>query len=305
MPPIEFELNLIHYILDAHGVHPDENGQYRCPIAPHVDQSPSANVWEGDRGDALFGCWSHPGPKRAWKAAELAQALNPSTFQNYFEAIRYVEKLAIMMRNTRWQGPVSKVEREKQALDTNILRIRREMARGSSNAIETFLSNRPDLYRHSVSADYLRDWWQVSDTHPDYPGELYIPYFDRQMNDLPCAKHRPLGMKPLSVKGSDFSNALYGLWMDSGQDVILCEGETDTWASSLQFPDLLALGLPNGASRPRPGQLALIESRSGLVAFDNDDAGNMAAEQWLKALGSGWGRLPLPEGTDFATGWNP
>lgn len=309
------ELRLVHYVLACNGHHPDELGRYCCPVPPHVDQNPSSNVRIGDLNqEAILGCFSHPGNRKAWTAAqliELFEGLNP------FQATARVEDYRHSMHADSWVGPAT-VSRQKQRLDENILRIRREMAAVPTGPgpLAQFIENRLDLQSFGVTADYLRSTWGITDTHPDYPGEIYIPFFRVETwidedgvvqygtMDLPCAKHRsPLpGNKPMAVSGSDFLGTLYGEALDDGErPVLLCEGETDTWAAHcFTGATYNVLGLPTGARGPTEAQLAIIGQRQVYLAFDNDDAGNNAALLWKEHLPNAR-RLKLPIGSDICT----
>lgn len=309
----EEEIRLVHYVLTQHGHVPDELGRYCCPVPPHVDQNPSANVRIGDmHNDAILGCFSHPGRQKAWTAAQLL-----SEFEGIdaFKAIARVEEYREAMHADGWVGPAAQ-NRSKQRLDENILRIRREMAestRSINGTLDSFMQQRPDLDLFGVNPSYLRETWKVTDGHPDFPGEIYIPYLRTSLSvedgevvsewqDLPCAKHRRLDGKPFSVAGSDFSGTLYGEHLDTGEkDVLLCEGETDVWAAHCAVGSQYdVLGLPTGAKGPTPEQLALIGARQVFIAFDNDDAGNNAALLWKEALPLSR-RLKLPIKSDICS----
>lgn len=312
----EDELRLVHYVLSCHEHYPDDLGRYICPIPPHVDHNPSANVRIGDiNNDAILGCFSHPGRHKAWTAAQLVEAFEGI---DVFKAAARVEDYRDQMNAAGWVGPTPVQHYQKQRLDANILRIRREMAAGNQGApmaaVEVFLDSRPDLRAFGVTADYLRDTWSITEGHPDYPGEIYIPFFDTVESppgsgdflliDLECAKHRDPrpGNKPMSVAGSDFSRTLYGEWMDDGvRDVLLCEGESDTWAAHAHLKNSFnVLGLPSGARGPTATQLEIVGDRTVWIAFDNDDAGNTAALQWKEALPKAR-RLKLPVGSDICS----
>lgn len=305
------DLRLVHYVLACNGHHPDELGRYCCPIPPHVDQNPSSNVRIGDlNGEAILGCFSHPGTRKAWTASQLIELFEGI---NLFKATARVEDYRNAMQAAGWIGPAV-VSRQKQRLDENILRIRREMAAVTppSQALEKLLEGRPDLQAFGVTPEYLRSTWSLTDTHPDYPGEVYIPFLRHvavynddgegsyELTDLPCAKHQEPGGQRLAVAGSDFLTTLYGEHLDDGErPVLLCEGESDTWAAHCGFGSAYnVLGLPTGARGPTEAQLTIVGQRQVYLAFDNDDAGNNAALLWKEALPLAR-RLKLPVNADI------
>lgn len=262
--------------------------------------------------EAILGCFSHPGRSKAWTASQLIEHFEGV---DVFKSLGRVEDYRYAMLSQGFLGP-NVVNRQKQRLDENILRIRREMAEREVpvGTLEAFLAGRPDLQAFGVTADYLREEWAITDTHPDWPGEIYIPFLrntigmneagdpEFELTDLPCAKHRrpEPGNKTLSVAGSDFFGTLYGEHLDTGdKDVLLCEGETDTWAAHCAYKEHYAvLGLPTGAKGPTEAQITLINGRPVLLAFDNDDAGNNAAVLWKEALPTAR-RLRLPVQADL------
>jgi len=113
--------------------------------------------------------------------------------------------------------------------------------------------------------------------------DTVIPYFNRNM-DLVAYKRRRAGGKPMAAAGADFSEVLYGEWLDNGTSaVLLCEGESDVWAARTALPGWSVLGLPTGAGS-HPRQAHSLSGRNVVLAFDGDATGRAALRNWFDAL---------------------
>ena len=106
----------------------------------------------------------------------------------------------------------------------------------------------------------------------------------------------------MAVAGSTFEDVLYGAHLNKQwKPVVLCEGETDTWAADRFLNgEMTVLGLPTGAKRPTDGQLEIVGDRTVYLAFDSDSAGNAAAEEWAKKLRFSQ-RIEFPSGEDLCS----
>jgi len=152
-----------------------------------------------------------------------------------------------------------------------------------------------------VSPEFLRDSWLIG---ANAAGEIVIPYYTRE-NNLVAYKRRTAATKPLSAPGSSLSGVLYGEWRDDDVSlpVLLCEGESDSWAASAALPEYCVLGLPAGAGG-HASAASTLARRTVVLAFDADDAGKAATEKWTKALlaeGCTVEMVRLPEGKDLAS----
>jgi hypothetical protein len=131
---------------------------------------------------------------------------------------------------------------------------------------------------------------------------VYIPHYNAQHQLTGIKKRWHLDWKPKAIAGSDLT-ALYGCWRDKGRpDVILCEGESDTWLLSYLYKDedYDVLGLPHGARYPMPEWLDVLRGRTVTLILDADIAGRDAVRQWAQ-----YSPMPatlrvaiLPDGSD-------
>jgi hypothetical protein len=153
----------------------------------------------------------------------------------------------------------------------------------------------------SFSTEWLIQEWQVGGTDN---GSITIPYFhDGELTGL---KFRTTDTKPISYRGSSFPH-LYGSWKDRGNDVILCEGESDTWVASYHFPDFDVLGLQTGAARGTT-DLEKFAGRRVYLWFDGDAAGRQATQRWaadLLAHCTSVFVIPMVDGRDVASHPDP
>ena len=91
---------------------------------------------------------------------------------------------------------------------------------------------------------------------------------------------------PYGAQGSRYLD-LYGAWRDGGLvNVILCEGETDTWRVAYEYRGVAdVFGLPSGANQPpRDEWLGRFKGRRVTIIFDGDRPGRAAARAWHDRL---------------------
>jgi hypothetical protein len=152
------------------------------------------------------------------------------------------------------------------------------------------------------SESWLSQEWNIGGTDN---GSITIPYFSESM-ELTGLKFRTTDTKPISYRGSTFPH-LYGSWKDRGKDVILCEGESDSWVASYYFPDFDVLGLQTGAARGVT-DLEKFAGRRVYLWFDGDAAGRQATERWARDLFSSCSQvlvIPMVDGRDVASHPDP
>ena len=130
--------------------------------------------------------------------------------------------------------------------------------------------------------------------------EVVIPHLDAS-GQCRGVKHRTTNGPPISVKGSKL-DVLYGIWRcaGDGRDVVLCEGESDTWSVSCWLKDesVDVVGLPSGVgSAPYPGWIDWLHDRKVTILFDSDEAGRAGAARWSASLPSARVAV-LPDGSD-------
>lgn len=87
------------------------------------------------------------------------------------------------------------------------------------------------------------------------------------------------------------------------ENVVLCEGETDTIWAAWQLADrnCEVFGLPTGAGQePNKEQAEHIQDRSVWIMFDGDAAGRLAAGKWKSRLARGH-IVEIPAGEDIVS----
>lgn len=159
-----------------------------------------------------------------------------------------------------------------------------------------------------IPSDWLLREWKVGAGE----GSIWIPYFNRVLEDsgksVLCCKRRvaPDWDRRWIADMEASGRVFYGLWrLGSGRNVLLVEGESDTWTASWALRDSLSWGVlgvpgavPPGQLDPGPEGLCALAGRGVLVAFDGDAAGNVAADYWERA---GARVLYVPEGEDITS----
>lgn len=260
----------------------DGRAHVLCPF--HADATPSLDIF-GEHYDR-WGCYPCA---VGGDVFDLLRRLEPGlTFPG---SVQRVGELLESMREEGWVG------REAPAKRTFDLESAARMVGNSTldlGGLATFLSARGAPF----TAEQLHAGWRVG----SLGNTVVIPYFDKDGN-LATYKHRTLGTKPLAAPGSKFDGLLYGEWRDDpSKPVILCEGETDTWAAAYYLSQQYSvLGLPTGAGTSPDGLVDRFAGRLVVVAFDGDNSGRSAARRWAEALKNKaqvW-VVPLPQGSDL------
>ena len=112
-----------------------------------------------------------------------------------------------------------------------------------------------------------------------------------------------------SCKKDTYLTTLYGNWRAQDNDtVIVCEGETDTWATAWEFREdpIDVVGLPTGAKYPRHDWLLQFEGRMVVLLFDGRDSESnevspRTAQSWrvsLESKGASAVVVPMDANTD-------
>lgn len=267
-----------------------------CPF--HADSDPSFDVF----GEALerWGCF--PCGKGGDVLDLIGALFSPADFGAKMDMARALieEKNA-----SGWTGPTTGVKKE---FDWNAARalVEQTTAGDPIQAVQDFLDAK--VSKGSVAFGEINTGWLVKEFRLGQNGvEIVIPYFDRE-GGIVSYKHRTADTKALSPAGSgQFDDIFYGEWRDDGESpVVLCEGESDTWAAAAALGSQFSvLGLPLGAGA-HPKQAARLAGRKVVVAFDGDEAGRAASLKWYAALTASvvnadvW-LAPVPDDTDLAS----
>ncbi len=132
---------------------------------------------------------------------------------------------------------------------------------------------------------------------------VYIPHYTVDGKLVGVKKRWHLDWTPKAMAGSSLTHQLYACWRDKGRpDVIICEGESDTWLTSYLYrdEDVDVLGLPSGVRYPEEEWLNTLRGRNVTLLFDADKAGRGAVRQWAQ-----YSPMPcrlsvaiLPDGSD-------
>ena len=138
-------------------------------------------------------------------------------------------------------------------------------------------------------------------------GDLLIPHYAVGEEQAHAVKRRSPDGSKSSLSGSRLRH-LYGSWRDRRcKDVVVVEGESDTWLVSWLYRDqrVDVLGTPRGVSaNVDPEWVEQLAGRNVTLLFDSDTAGRTGLRKWVKAL---HGRVEslriahLPEANDSSS----
>ncbi len=254
-----------------------------CPF--HDDHNPSLNVYEygqrwkcfpcgkgGDLFDFVGEIWELDGfSHKLAKAEELLRA---------FEAKGRAD-------GCRWQGLV---DRDGPSTPVDIEVLTQEVGRAVAHSLRETTEPLRDLLEEKGLVDidlrWLQNHWRLGVTPS---GDVLASHWNSE-GTLVSYKTRTPGKGGWFAKKGAPLRCLYGEWqlpnLPDHFDVVLCEGETDTWlASWLLRGRGIALGLPAGAnSRIRDEWVEVLAGRNVVLCFDNDLPGRSAAREWHRRL---------------------
>lgn len=257
-----------------------------CPF--HNDTNPSLDVY----GENLerFGCFA------CGAGGDVLDFIGRYYGLSYFPSqIKKAEELLAEMPEGWTPPPVQ--ARARVWDDEAAIRYVQATQIEEPDALYDFVDQRDT----SPPADWLRAEFRLGSDPTT--GQVVIPYYDRD-DSLRFYKRRTSQTKPLTAPGARL-DTLYGVWRDRDPNavVVLCEGESDTWAAQADLPEgYVALGLPAGVGA-HPKQAGDLAGRQVIVAFDGDDPGRAGALRWataLRAEGCEVAIAPMPEGHDLA-----
>lgn len=281
----------IAYVLEQAGVH-IIHGEGKlhalCPF--HADRTPSLDVYAWGEGQR-WGCWVCG---VGGDIFDLIQKLWPDDYGRFRPAIEAAKRALAKMNAEGWTAPTVRAPLDFDPEAAAAL------LHGANewDAIDQLIATKG----WRLERDWLVGRWGVRARGR----EVLVPYV-RSDGGLVGLKHRPAnGSRPLiSLPGSALRGVLYGEQHGAGtpdRPILLTEGESDAWHADRWMSDRYAvLSVPAGAGAT-PSRLDLLAGRNVVIAFDNDDAGNLGAERWADALGSVGatvGRMELPLDTDL------
>jgi hypothetical protein len=268
----------IAFVLEHYGhkpeAGPDGKLHARCIMPDHDDQNPSFDVY----GEHLekWGCF---GCGVSGDVMDLVEFFNPDITRFVHRKDKAAELLQQQL-SSGWTGPREGVKRRfDQAAGEQLVTSSQS---GGSSAAWYYLH--ADIgERNPRIADVDADIMQMQFYLGTWGQDTVIPYYDRDMNLVAFKRRRP-GRHAMAASGADLSDVLYAEWMDDGRStVLLCEGESDTWAAHFALPEYSVMGIPSGvSSHPTPAHR--LSGRDVVIAFDGDDAGRRGVRKWYQAL---------------------
>jgi len=263
------------------------NGDYTglCPF--HNDTHPSLSVYNGDNGQK----WS------CWACSSYGDVFD--FVQRYTQCTFSEAKSKVIAFRDSGELPDPPGSPTLHRADPKDLQVYLDRSRGGEGILPELIVDRAI----DVPLAWIRSEWGVTDDMAN----VYIPHYRKDGVLVGLKKRWHLDWTPVAEPGSDLSY-LYGSWRDKGRpNVVLCEGESDTWYVSylLRNSDTDVLGLPHGVCGPTQEWTAALTGRSVTLLFDADNAGRSAVEKWLNDLVAPrcmtLSVAVLPDGTDCNT----
>lgn len=265
----------IPFVLEQAG-HPvsASGGKYvtRCPF--HEDRNPSFDVF----GEHLerWGCWPCG---IGGDVLDLVERL--WRIERFVHVKDKAAELLNLQISSGWSGPTTGAA--KQPFDRDVARelimsSQMEAATDWMAVFSDLVGARPRLA--DADPEDLRAAFRLG----SYRGAVVVPYYAQDLTLVAYKQRRP-GEKIMAAPGTEFTDILYGEWLDDGtKPVLLCEGESDVWAAWNAVGDRYAvLGLPTGVGRP-PVQANRLAGREVVLAFDGDEAARQSLVRWYEAL---------------------
>jgi hypothetical protein len=262
---------------------PDGRLAAQCPF--HADERPSFDIYrkEGENFDRC-GCWACRTPWHA-DVLDFIQTWKGCGFK---DALQLANELYREFSDDDWK-PVLVDQQSKPRMDPEVLTdvVRDAQARISTNknAVHEFLHQKAenDVGFQGMDPDWLISEFRLG-TLDDVT--IIIPHYNAG-GFLQGYKHRTAYRPPFSGPGVSLSE-LYGIWRIKGHNrIIICEGESDTWATAWAFRDesVDVVGLPSGASaNVKEEWKEHFAEKQVIIMFDGDRAGRSAAEKWHEGL---------------------
>lgn len=250
-----------------------------CPNPNHKDDTPSFNVWNstGSGVYTKFGCYGC-----GWRG-DVFDVIQDAYGCTFGEAMdKAIDELLPQYHGDNWTGgedtrPVVTQE-ELEAHYNDIV---------SWGQVEYTLHKfmRAKGMIHIV--EYAQEEWKWR----GHAGYVSIPHYDNQQRITGVKFRDPRDLaRKWGILGSHYVEP-YGIWRDQGhENVVLCEGETDTvWAAyqlqHLQGRNCDVFGIPTGVAQIPPKEsLDILRGRKVWIIFDGDEPGKNGAIKWNEAL---------------------
>ena len=242
------------------------NGDFtgKCPF--HDDTNPSLSVYIG-AGGQKWSCWA------CSLYGDVYDFIQRITGCSFAEA-----KTKVIAYRDSGELPDPPEHATKHRANPADLQAYLDRCHGTSGILPELIEDRGI----DVPLAWIRGEWGVCDDMAN----VYIPHFDKEGDCVGLKKRWHLDWTPIAEPGSNLSH-LYGSWRDGGRpDVVLCEGESDTWLVSYLLRDrpVEVFGLPHGVCGPSIEWIASLTGRSVTLLFDSDNAGRSAIDRWLEDI---------------------
>lgn len=255
---------IIESIAPEVGLELEQSGSYSGTCPWHSDQRPSLSVYVSGDGVQRFQCFPC--------------SINGDVFDfvQRYESLSFTEakRRIIELRDSGGVPAPPELASRKRAEPEYLAGV---LHRAGTQGVLTEL-----LYERGI--DVPRSWVQEQWNVRSDGAFVFVPHYNAEGgNPVGLKKRWHRDWTPIAAPGSDLSN-LYGVWRDQGlPDVVLCEGESDTWLVSylLKGRGFDVLGLPHGVSAPNALWQSVLQGRSVTLLFDADRAGRGALDQWV------------------------
>ena len=248
-----------------------------CPF--HLDDNPSFAVF-GDNLDRC-GCWSCD--FATGDVIDYLQRVDALSFKDALrKAISKLREYEQVVQRGGWQ-PTPPTPRDPVPPERLASR-----ARDAWSLAESYLDPIKGVLATKgipVPARWLHDSWHVGVVDEETILVPHLAYVDERWQ-VTGYKTRTGYSHLYGASGSRFLD-LYGAWREQGLDeVVICEGESDTWLVSYLLEGRAdVLGLPAGANQPPKDEwIQRFARRNVVLLFDGDEPGRQAALRWHQKL---------------------
>lgn len=300
----------IAYLLEQHGtavtVVSADRLTFLCPFHEN-NNSPAGSVFGAHLEH--WSCWSCGAKGDAIDMLiryepELVTHDDDGKMKHTAALYRRVRELITEVVNAGWTGP-SGTGVERPAFDVKEAQEIVDAAQNDPNHthIKTFIDFKREQRGHAAwpyTTDYLVDEWGVG----TWGSWVIIPYYTADGSLLSYKRWTDPARRRFTHGAGIWAGHLYGEHRpDTGQDIIIVEGESDCWYTHYRVGDRYrVLGVATGAASSVV--VDGMNDRNVLLAFDGDDAGVEATRRWAEALeeaGANVRILPIPQGLDIST----
>lgn len=274
------------FVMEHYGHEPatEETGRVRYHSPFREDKNPSFDVFQMD-GAWRVGDWADPDRGNG----DVLDLISWFEDCDYLDALDKARDLLVEQLSEGYEfsfQPSAKFD-----ADSAQTRLDQATAGSQVHELVIALSDRPGL-RDLTAAWLSEEWGVVADS------SVILPYLSLS-GSLVGYKTRDTDGTKRNAPGSTLG--LYGAHRIKGTGpIVLCEGETDTWAATLA--GYQAVGVPGANNKPHRMWEEQFNGRDVLLAFDGDEAGDSAREQWAAYLAdkATVRYVSVPRGKDLA-----